>query len=78
MSTAKLTTKGQITLPLSVRKALGLDVGDRVEFVEENGRFIVVPASQDAKKLKGLVKRPAKPVTIEAMNAAIRQRGSGQ
>jgi len=78
MSTAKLTTKGQITLPLPVRKALGLDVGDRVEFVEENGRFIVVPASQDAKKLKGLIKRPAKPVTIEAMNAAIRKRGSGQ
>lgn len=78
MSTAKLTTKGQITLPLPVRKALGLEVGDRVEFVEENGRFIVVPASQDAKKLKGLIKRPAKPVTIEAMNAAIRKRGSGQ
>lgn len=78
MSIAKLTSKGQITLPIDVRNALGVTTGDRVEFVEENGRFIVIPATQEAKKLKGLIKRPAKPVTIEAMNAAIRKRGAGQ
>ena len=78
MSSAKLTSKGQITLPLPVRKVLGLNTGDRVEFIEENGRYIVIPAVHEAKKLKGLVKPPPKPVSIEAMNGAIRKRGSTQ
>ncbi len=78
MSMAKLTSKGQITLPVTVRNALGVSAGDRVEFIEENGRFIVIPATQEAKKLKGLIKRPNKPVTIEAMNAAISKRGAGR
>ncbi|MCI4605520.1 AbrB/MazE/SpoVT family DNA-binding domain-containing protein, partial [Pseudomonas fluorescens] len=34
MATATLTSKGQITIPVQVRTALGLETGDRVEFVE--------------------------------------------
>lgn len=33
MTTATPTSKGQITIPVEVRKALGVDAGDRVEFV---------------------------------------------
>ncbi len=40
MATATLTSKGQITIPVQVRTALGLETGDRVEFVEmEDGKF---------------------------------------
>ena len=31
MSTATLTSKGQITIPVAVREALGVTTGDRVE-----------------------------------------------
>ena len=34
MSTAMLTTKGQITIPAAVRVSLGLESGSRIEFVE--------------------------------------------
>jgi len=34
MTTATLTSKGQITIPADVRQALGVDACDRVEFVE--------------------------------------------
>lgn len=34
MATATLTSKGQITIPIAVRDALGVKTGDRVEFVE--------------------------------------------
>ena len=34
MTTATLTSKGQITIPAAVRKSLGVETGDRVEFVE--------------------------------------------
>ena len=39
MEIAKLTSKGQITLPIAVRKKLKLKSGDQVVIQEENGRF---------------------------------------
>ena len=39
MTRAKVTSKGQITLPKRVRVRLGLAAGDEVEFVEDGGEF---------------------------------------
>ena len=41
MATAKITSKGQITLPKEVRRRLGVGPGDELEFVEENGRYVL-------------------------------------
>lgn len=42
--TAKLTSKGQITVPHQVRRALGLHAGDRLLFEERGGgEMTVVP-----------------------------------
>ena len=72
MPTATITSKGQITLPKEVREALGVGTGDRVEFVaEEKGVYKVIPATRDGKSLKGLISKPAKPVSVEDMNRAI-------
>lgn len=77
MSTATLTSKGQITIPAVVRDALGVEAGDRVEFVQvEPGHFELVAATQSVTALKGLVRKPASPVTIEAMNKAIATQGA--
>jgi antitoxin PrlF len=79
MPTATLTSKGQITIPLEVRKSLGLETGDRVEFVaEEKGVYKVVAATRDVRHLKGLVDKPAKPVSVEDMKRAIVRRGAGR
>jgi AbrB family looped-hinge helix DNA binding protein len=79
MATATLTSKGQITIPLAVRRKLGLDAGDRVEFVElAPGEFALKPATEDVRSLKGMIRPPARPVSIAAMNAAIKRRGSGR
>jgi AbrB family looped-hinge helix DNA binding protein len=78
MTAATLTSKGQITIPVAVRNKLGLATGDRVEFVEVGpGEFALKAATEDVRALKGMVPRPAKPVSMRAMNAAIRRRGSG-
>jgi len=42
MELAKITSKGQITLPIAIRKALCLKDGDKVAFVEHEGRYVVV------------------------------------
>lgn len=41
---SSISSKGQITVPLEVRKRLGLKEGDRVEFVVEKDRTTIRPA----------------------------------
>ena len=48
MELAKITSKGQITIPVDIRKRLGVKEGDKVLFVEENGRIIMMNASMQA------------------------------
>lgn len=78
MTTATLTSKGQVTIPADIRQRLGLESGDRIEFVEIDGGYAIKPAIDDVRSLKGLLRRPAKPVSIEDMNDTIRARGAGR
>ena len=39
MEVAKISSKGQITIPISVRNRLNLKTGDKIVIFEENGRF---------------------------------------
>lgn len=48
MELAKVTSKGQITIPIQIRKKLNLKEGDKVFFYEEKGRVIFQNASQVA------------------------------
>jgi AbrB family looped-hinge helix DNA binding protein len=76
MVSAKLTSKGQITIPANVRAALGVEAGSRLEFVETGkGQFAIIAATEEVQSLKGMLKKPATPVTIEEMNLAIAARG---
>jgi len=79
MTIATITSKGQITIPLAVREKLGVTKGDRVEFVElANGQFAIVPAVEDVRALKGIVRKPDKAVSIEQMRRIVAKRGSGK
>lgn len=77
MPSATITSKGQVTIPVDVRNQLGLDSGDRIEFSynEETGRYEVYPATRPITALKGIVKKPAKTVSVEDMNRAIAEQG---
>ena len=77
MPRATVTSKGQVTIPRSVRQALRVGVGDQLDFVlEAKGRVVVLPTVRDVGQLKGLLRRPGrKPVSIERMNAAIVRQG---
>ena len=77
MATATVTSKGQITIPSAVRTALGLESGSRVEFVQNvQGQFSIVPVTSSVLELRGMLKKPKKAVSIEAMNRAIALRGA--
>jgi AbrB family looped-hinge helix DNA binding protein len=38
----RVTTKGQVTIPLNIREKLGITPAAEVDFVEENGRVYLV------------------------------------
>lgn len=48
MELAKVTSKGQITIPIDIRRKLGVKEGDKILFVEEEGRVIMMNSSMDA------------------------------
>jgi antitoxin PrlF len=46
-NSSTISSKGQITVPHEIRKRLGLEPGDRVEFVVEEGRTVLRPARSE-------------------------------
>ena len=77
MPSAVLTSKGQITIPKEVREALGVESGDRLEFVQTGkGVYEVIAASRDVRELKGMIGRPRRPVSVEEMRKAVARRAS--
>lgn len=72
MATSTLTSKGQITLPQDVRRALSLSAGDKVDFVPTKDGFKLVPLRTDVRSLKGrFAGRGPGPASIEDMDRAI-------
>jgi antitoxin PrlF len=74
MARATITSKGQTTIPKSIRQHLRLKTGDRVEFViEANGRVALLPLKVDIADLKGILAPAPRRLTIEEMDDAIRE-----
>ena len=73
-----ITVKGQATIPKAIREHLGLKPGDRVKFfLHPDGSVVLLP-KRPALALRGIVKsRRRRPVTIEEMDEAVAEAGSG-
>jgi antitoxin PrlF len=79
MTTATITSKGQVTIPLQVRNAMGVGAGDRIDFVRmADGSYAVVPASHSVRSLKGIIRQPKKPVSLDDMRIAIEAGAAGE
>jgi antitoxin PrlF len=58
MPSATITSKGQITIPIEVRKALKLKTGDKIDFYEtDDGKFSFQPKTGSIKELKGIFQK---------------------
>ncbi len=76
MTTATLTSKGQVTIPKQVRELLHLHSGDRIEFlVHGNAEALLKPITRTVSDVFGcLHDSNQKAVSVEEMNEAIAQR----
>ena len=41
IGSARLSTKGQVTIPVAVRQKFNLELGDLILFLEENGSLVL-------------------------------------
>lgn len=74
MSEARMTSKGQITVPKDVRLKLNLKPGDRVLFiVEDDGAVRMRAVNKDISSLIGILPRPKRAATIEEIEEAIQR-----
>ncbi|MBN6741620.1 AbrB/MazE/SpoVT family DNA-binding domain-containing protein [Acidithiobacillus sp. MC6.1] len=70
-----LSSKGQITLPKTLRDLCQLAPGDKIEFLlHEDGLIEIIPVTMPITHLKGMIARPTQPVSLEEMESAIRRR----
>jgi len=76
MALATITTKGQVTIPKSVRDSLMLSTGDKIEFVVTNKREALIrPISKKVDEVFGILHKPGrKTASVEEMDEKIRQR----
>lgn len=76
MVTATLTTKGQITIPKSVRDSLNLHSGDRIAFVLHGAsEALLRPITKSVDDVFGTLHAPSQPRrTVADMNEAVANR----
>ena len=68
---ATITSKGQVTLPKPIRDKLHLRPGDKIDFVLDGDGLRVMPVTAPVTELKGMMPKPAVPVSLQEMDAAI-------
>ena len=77
MITGTISSKGQITIPKKIRELLKADTSDKIVFIPIDDRKVMITIKQNpATALFGMLKHkmPAKPVSLEKMEAAIQKR----
>jgi antitoxin PrlF len=69
---ATITTKGQVTIPVNIRNRMQLKTGSKLEFIMKGDSLMVVPVNKSVKRLKGILPKPEKPLTLEEMENIIK------
>ena len=69
---ATLSSKGQATIPKAVRERLQIKPADRFKFFFHPDGVILLPKVSTA-RLKGMIPKPAQPVSLEEMDRAIQE-----
>jgi len=65
MEVSRISSKGQVTIPKSIRDALNLSEGDRVAFIQDEGKVIITKASLLAlRELQDALSKDAKEQSI--------------
>jgi len=74
MNSSALTAKGQITIPVDIRKQLGLHPGDKIGFLIEDDHVVLFRKESKIEAAFGIC-HPKTSASLEDMEDTIRKRG---
>lgn len=72
MTTQTASVKGQVTIPVAIRRKLGIEPGTAVRFIERDGVVILEKVDTSLRSLCGILKARV-PITLEGIDDAIAQ-----
>jgi AbrB family looped-hinge helix DNA binding protein len=76
---AKVTSKGQITLPVEMRKALGIKPGDRINFRKnQKGNYELVAKTKTLEDIKGIIPYDGPPLSTDDIVEIVRRSRRGE
>lgn len=79
MSTAVVTSKGQVTIPHDIRQQLNIHKGDKLNFIVTGEHSCkIIPASIDIHDLIGCMQSNKPAPTIEQMDSDIMEQLQGK
>lgn len=74
MNHSALTSKGQVTIPAEIRKALQLHTGDKIGFILDDGHVILFKKIDNIEAAFGICK-PKHSASLKNIEKAISTRG---
>ena len=73
MEMAKLSSKGQITLPKEIREKLCLKEGDKVMFIEKEGEIIMLKSAENViNEMREAMKGEAERLGLESIDDVVK------
>lgn len=73
MRYSKVTSKGQVTIPKSIRKRMGIDESTQLVFVDDGDRLLAFKVNADLEKLYGTVPHTKGPTDFAALREATKE-----
>ena len=76
MALAKLTSKGQATIPKEIRDYLQLSPGDRILFIQRDGEVVLRPVTQTLLDMRGSIRPRHKPEDFDKVRETVKRKVS--
>ena len=73
MAYSTVTSKGQVTIPKSLRKRMGIEEGSKLLFVDDGDRILVYKISSDLENIYGAVKHEGPPLDFRKVREQVAQ-----
>ena len=71
---AKITAKGQLTIPKEIREALGVKPGDQILFFIEGSKTVIYPVRGTLLDLRGSLKPREIPEDLEKVREEVKRK----
>lgn len=75
MNSSSLTTKGQVTIPIEIRRELGLHTGDKIGFIIEDRHVVLYRKESNIEAAFGIC-HPKTSADLKTIEEAINKRGA--